>query len=376
MKKILFVLHLPPPIHGASMVGKYIHDSIIISEKFDCRYINLTTAATLEDIGKKSITKLFMVPYLLFTIWREIKTFQPEIVYMTPNAKGGAFYYKDFPIVQMLKCMECKVVIHYHNKGVATRQDRWLDDLLYRRFFKGLKVILLAKALYTDVEKYVKWEDVYICPNGIPVASSLRGQRPSFKIQDSGFKNRVPRLLFLSNLIESKGVFVLLDALKILKDKGYSFVCDFVGGETKEIDTKRFDEEVRKRGLNEIAIYQGRKYGDEKEKAFEDADIFVFPTYYDNECFPLVLLEAMQHGLPCVTTEEGGIKDMVQGSGLTVNGSSPDELAVGTVEALETLINDSDLRRRMADAGRERVKELFTEEVFEKRMFEILSNCM
>lgn len=67
----------------------------------------------------------------------------------------------------------------------------------------------------------------------------------------------------------------MFDACKILKDKGYSFVCEFVGGETAEIDAARFDKEVRSRGLNTIAVYQGRKYGEEKHEAFEHADMFI-----------------------------------------------------------------------------------------------------
>ena len=36
--KVLFILHMPPPVHGASMVGKYIHDSKIINNAFECHY--------------------------------------------------------------------------------------------------------------------------------------------------------------------------------------------------------------------------------------------------------------------------------------------------------------------------------------------------
>lgn len=57
--------------------------------------------------------------------------------------------------------------------------------------------------------------------------------------------------------------------------------------------------------------YLGKKYGDEKSEILASSDIFVFPTCYPNECFPLVLLEAMQHGLPMVTTDKGGITDVV-----------------------------------------------------------------
>lgn len=302
--RILFILHLPPPVHGAAMMGKYIHDSKLINDAFDCHYINLTTAKNLEDIGHLRLGKIVEFAKLLHRIRKAIKRLKPGLVYVTPNAKGGAFY-KDFVVVEMIKSMGCKVIVHYHNKGVATRQDRWLDDKLYRIFFKGIKVILLAEALYSDVHKYVKREDVYICPNGIPDETdgkSVTAER----------HNKIPHLLFLSNLLVSKGVIVLLDALKILKDRGYSFVCDFVGGETAEIDAARFKEEVEKRGLNRMAVYDGKKYGKDKDKYFNNADVFVFPTYYSNETFGLVNLEAMEHKVPVISTKEGGIPDVVK----------------------------------------------------------------
>ena len=165
--KILFIMHMPPPVHGAAMVGQYIHDSEIINEKYDCHYVNLTTAKNLQDIGKVGVRKLFDFFKLLKIIRRAVKNVKPQLVYVTPNACGGAFY-NDFVVVEMLKRLGCKVVVHYHNKGVATRQDRRLDNALYRRFFKGIKVILLSECLYSDVMKYVKREDVFVCPNGIP----------------------------------------------------------------------------------------------------------------------------------------------------------------------------------------------------------------
>lgn len=281
------------------MVGKYIHDSKLINEKFDSHYINLTTAKSLQDIGKGGLKKILK---LLCRIVENLKKLKPQLVYVTPNACGGAFY-KDFIVVQLIKLLGYKVVVHYHNKGVATRQDKWLDDKLYRRFFKDLKVILLAEALYQDVKKYVKREDVFICPNGIPATLGDASVAERY--------NAVHRLLFLSNLLETKGVYVLLDALTILTERGYSFICDFVGGETTEIDIKKFSEEVEKRGLSEFAIYLGKKYGEEKNEEYAKSDIFVFPTFYPNECFPLVLLEAMQQGLPCISTNEGGIASII-----------------------------------------------------------------
>lgn len=365
--KILFIMHMPPPVHGAAMVGQYIHDSELINGEFESHYINLTTAKNLQDIGKVGMRKLFDFFKLLKKIRRVVKDIKPQLVYVTPNACGGAFY-KDFVVVEMLKRLGCKVIVHYHNKGVATRQDRWLDNILYKRFFKGIKVILLSECLYEDVKKYVKKEDVFVCGNGIPDVTE--NSACSDTVASDHIDGKVPHVLFLSNLLISKGVVVLLNALKVLKEKGCRFICDFVGGETVEMDAAMFQNEVAKRGLEDMVVYHGRKYGNDKEAFLNGADIFVFPTFYHNECFPLVLLEAMQHHLPCVSTTEGGIPGIIDDgkTGFLVPKHDAENLA----DKIEFLLTDSALRQRMGEAGREKFEKEFTLEVFEKRMAEIL----
>lgn len=353
--RILFILHLPPPVHGAAMVGKYIHDSRVVNEAFDCRYINLTTARSLQDIGRGGLRKLWKFLVLLVRIvWSVLRT-KPELVYVTPNACGGAFY-KDFVVVQLLKLLRRRVVVHYHNKGVRTRQEEHLDNWMYRRFFRGLKVILLAEALYDDVKKYVRREDVLICPNGIPETLT---EGPKDKREDD-----VPRLLFLSNLLEAKGVFVLLDALQILKNQGRLFHCDFVGGETAEIDAVRFQSEVERRGLNTDVLYHGRKYGAEKHTFFAQADVFVFPTFYPNEAFPLVNLEAMEHSLTIVSTDEGGIRDMVRDgeNGFISEKGNAQSLA----DCIACLLDEPALRKRMGEDGYRKFKAHYSLSAFEQ----------
>lgn len=357
--KILFIMHMPPPVHGAAMMGKYIHDSKLINDKFECHYINLTTAKSLQDIGKGGIKKLWKFICLLTKIVKSLVGIHPQMVYVTPNSHGGPFY-KDFVVVELIKLLGYKVIVHYHNKGVATCQDKWLDDKLYRIFFKNIKVILLADALYQDVEKYVKRENIFICPNGIPTSLDLE---PA-----SERKNLVPQLLFLSNLLVDKGVLVLLDALKILKQKGYSFVCNFVGGETAEIDAVRFAEEAEKRGLNDMAIYLGKKYGVEKNEEYRKSDIFVFPSL--NEAFPLVNLEAMEFKLPIVASDVGGVTAEVQDgvNGFICEPGNTDAF----VESISKLLDDSDLRKRMGEMGYKKFLDEFTIKKFEEGMVETL----
>ena len=120
--------------------------------------------------------------------------------------------------------------------------------------------------------------------------------------------------------------------------------------------------------------YWGRRYGGEKDVFWKDADIFVFPTYYHNECFPLVILEAMEQGLSVISTNEGGIPDIIDNgnSGYTVEKNNSMALA----SAIELLIKDPELCKSMGKAGRKLFEEKFTEEVFEKRMKECLNDAV
>lgn len=371
--KVLFIMHMPPPVHGAAMVGKYIHDSKIVNDTFDCRFENMMLASSLEDIGKGGIKKIFSLKKQLKRFKNAIKEFQPDLVYITPNAACGAFY-KDFVVVQYVKhCLkkyvksrQSQIVVHYHNKGVSTRQHKLLDNCLYKHFFCGLKAIVLADVLYEDICKYVSKENVLVCPNGIPesLANEPRAER----------NNQVPRILFLSNLIVSKGAIVLLDALKNLKEKGISFNCDFVGGETDELDANSFADAVRDRNLEDCVVYAGKKYGEDKVWYFSNADIFAFPTFYHNEAFPLVNLEAMEYKLPVVSTNEGGIPGMLEDgvNGLICERKDANSLA----DALEKLIRDKELRVKLGEAGYRRFKDEFTLDCFEKNFTKCLQKII
>lgn len=358
--KILFILHLPPPVHGAAMMGKYIKESKVINENLDCSYINLTLAKDMQDIGKGGIRKLFDFINLLLHIHSQVKRLKPDLCYVTPNAKGGAFY-KDFVVVMLLKFLGQNVVVHYHNKGVATRQNRFVDNLLYRMFFKKLKVILLAEELYPDICKYVEKRNVYICPNGIPEQT----------LEYSRKEHNVFNILFLSNMMKAKGVWDLVDACRILKDKGQKFKCHFVG-KWSDISEQDFKNRINEVELTDIVYAHGAKYGDEKKQFYNIADCFILPTH--NECFPLVLLEAMEQNIACIATNEGGIKAIIDENktGFVINKNSPIELA----DKIEYLINNPELRIEMGKSGRIKFENEFTIEKFENRMKNILNEIV
>lgn len=357
--KILFVLHYPPPIHGAAAVGLQIKESKVINSTFDCEYINLGTSKTIEEIGKRRLVKIFRYAGILAQLFRSIIFNRPDLCYFSMTAKCTPFY-KDASLALLVKLFGIKVVYHFHNKGVATRQDKYWDDFLYRLTFKNTDVILLSKKLYPDIQKYVDKKRVYYCPNGIEDVKVMQTARRD--------RNTV-ELLFLSNLMESKGVFILLESCKLLKQKEMAFHCTFVGA-TGDVCEHQFQSKLQELGLENYVSYVGKKFGKEKEELFAIADIFVHPTL--NDCFPLVLLEAMQYALPIVSTPEGGIPDIVE-EGITGYLIPKKNIEILT-NKLELLILNSELRTKMGSAGRKKYEKEFTLNVFELQLNKVAQN--
>lgn len=359
--RILFIATFPPPVHGSAVVSQQIKESKLINEAFDGNYVNIATSRGLDEKNNYLVKLGRFITSLSKTFWL-LLTHHYDLCYCAITCHGGCFL-RDAPYVLLCKLFRRKVVIHQHNKGMSRDVGRPVFRWLYPLVYNNVKVILLSWYLYPDIEKVVKRENVMICPNGIkPTADPDFVHTP----------NKVPHILFLSNLLIDKGVLVLLDSLKILKDKGYSFVCDFVGSETREISAQRFTEEVAKRGLNQIAVYHGRKYGNDKAEFFEKADVFTLPSL--NEAFPLVNLEAMDYKLPVVSTNVGGIEDEVLDgeNGFVVKTNDGEALA----EAMCKLLDDSSLRQKMGEEGYKNFVSKFTEERFEKTMIDCLKQCI
>lgn len=178
-------------------------------------------------------------------------------------------------------------------------------------------------------------------------------------------------IFFLSNIMVEKGVWTLLEACALLKQRGCGFECHLVG-KWSDITEDSFNQYVAAKGLNGSVFAHGAKYGADKDIFWKKANVFVLPTY--NECFPLVLLEAMQQGVVCIASDEGGISDIIENNvtGFVVEKRNAKALA----DKIIYLMEHPDVCARMGKAGKEKFEKEFTLSRFENNMVDVLNKCL
>jgi glycosyltransferase involved in cell wall biosynthesis len=230
-------------------------------------------------------------------------------------------------------------------------------------YFKNVDVILSSPLLKFDISKYVSDNHILYCPYGIPDEKPILYKK----------ENQKCNIIFFANMIIEKGVFDLLDSCRILDKKGIDFRCNFVGAwyDVKESDFNRFIEE---HNLTEKIFFLGPQYGEDKNKVLANSDIFAFPTFYSDECFPLGILEALRWNLPVITTYEGAISEIIEDG---VNGFLvPQRNTKLFAYKIELLIQNPALRKQVGEAGRQKYEQKYTLVKFEERIADILQKVI
>ncbi len=111
--KVLFIMQLTPPVHGASVTGESIRKSQAISSKFDCHFIRISTVSEKGGLLMKWIN---LIKLYFNTLFHFIKN-NYDLVYITPCSSGFLPFYKDFGLCVISKLFCKQVIYHYHDKG-------------------------------------------------------------------------------------------------------------------------------------------------------------------------------------------------------------------------------------------------------------------
>ena len=197
---------------------------------------------------------------------------------------------------------------------------------------------------------------VHTIYEGVDVALLTPGRR-------SRYSGETALILSVARLVEPKGIDVLLQACRILKDRGLAFRCEIVGARAPA-ETGYYIELMklwRKLGLEDQVHFLGtRSFAGVREK-YEEADIYVLAAVPASDgrrdVTPNTVIEAMAMGLAVVSTRSGAIPELIEDGVSGVLVPPRDEVALA--DAMECLLGDGELRRRLGSAARHRAEERF-----------------
>jgi len=236
----------------------------------------------------------------------------------------------------------------------GSRSD-WLTGPGHLLFKLATRVFLMLtdSILLLSQEELKEWRAFYPNINAYlvsnPFISKQNALCESNPLAFSKTHHDVPVLLFVGRLMFEKGIFDLLDAMAIVKQTTHCHLLVVGEGPEKERVKKRIGE----LSLESSVTLTGYLSGDDLTNAYLHSDVFVLPTFWA-EGFPTVITEAMNAGLPIVTTRVRGNADhLTEGRNtLFVAPKDPRSLA----QTLLKLMADSDLRTKMSKINKAEVK--------------------
>ena len=350
-------MQLPPPIHGASIVNQRIFESTILKDNFETKFLNITLADDLKGIGKFRMQKLPSYLKVVIAVVVQYIKFKPDLTYITMSPIGFAFL-KDAFVLLLVKALGGQIVIHLHGKGIRKRTQKsrtW--RFVYKFVLRRVHIIHLSSGLFGDIETIRDSETKLLSvPNGI-------------KIPDKKFfcnKNEVLTFIYLSNFIPSKGADILIKACSLIPSNLQSkFQVKLIGGTRDEQYSNYIDNLISVNKFENIEIL-GAVYGDEKYNALSSSSVFILPTRYPNECFPLSILEAMASKLAVISTNEGAIPEIVDNghTGQIIEDLNPLSLA----DSMIKYIQNPELVRTHSSNGKAKFDENFTISNFENNL--------
>lgn len=264
--------------------------------------------------------------------------------------------------------------VHAHFAGMAARTAFWInkffsisfsftahanDIFAPRNFEIGLdKLVDTARAIVTETdyaaqflrERFANRADrVHRIYNGLDLGEFDRAH----------FSSTPPLIVAVGRLIPKKGFRDLIRACSLLAERGKSFQCEIIGEGPLEIELR---SQIERLGLQNRVVLSGTKPQSQVRHHLAAANVFVLPSVIDPDGgmdnLPTVIMEAMATGLPIVSTNLGGIPEMVveNETGFLVQPGDVESMA----DAIQNLISDCSLAERLGQSGYDRAQALFS----------------
>lgn len=356
---VLLIGPISPPVTGCSVVNDLVLEKLNQENGFNVKCINRAYPEFNEAIGEFSFKKVF---FYVSQYFQAAKLFRADIAYI---AIGLTFFgvLKDAPFVFIAKLLGKQVVIHVHGNYLKTQYallsgfKRKIFHFILSRANKG---IVSSELLKDNLTPFLDKDKIFWMPYF--VEKTLKDVIEEDVVNTNGLN-----ILWLSNLMEGKGIFDVFEALKILNTNNVPYKARIVGGIDLENEKKTFDYINSNPNIEYFKPIRGQ----EKVDAYLASNVFILPTYYKMEGQPIALLEAMLTGHIIITTDHAGILDICSSkNGYIVEKKSPKQIA----EKLEVIAKNPEEFKDMMIYNHHYAKNNYKPEDFISRLARILES--
>lgn len=336
--RILILAQTPPPTHGQSvMVGHLVKAALEqCPERFI--HVNLRLSKDEQDVGAMRPSKLIHLALCgLKAVAACVFRGARDIYYVPAPAKKGAII-RDVLLLSLLKPFQNRLILHWHSVGLG----KYLEDnpgTFWNRHLRGLlsghhlSLCLSAEAAKDTL--FLKPRSTVIVPNGIPdpcddFATLLAAREARLAERkanpEAGAVSAPVHLLYLGLCTRTKGIFEALSTAAALVERlnrnslQRSVILTIAGPFRTDDEFREFDSALTET-LSKLqsepstadrlkVVLPGFADTAAKRTMLEQADLFLFPTRYENEGLPLTILEAMAFGLPVLSTKWRAIPEI------------------------------------------------------------------
>ena len=263
--------------------------------------------------------------------------------------------------------------LHVHFAGMAARTAFWI-----KRFFE-IEYSLTAHAndIFVPNDFEIGLSQIFSKASAIVAVSDFAANQLRNRFSDAASRvHRIyngidcdkfqpaepstpPMILSIGRLINKKGFDVLIDACASLRNSGREFRCEIIGDGPLSAELQA---RIDRHGLGKRVLLAGPRPQAEIAVRLSKGTLLVLPCRVDADGamdnLPTVVMEAMASALPVVSTDVGGVAEMVRDgeTGLLVSQNDPN----ATAEALSRLLANRELAQSLGRKGRERARELFS----------------
>ncbi|WP_339876385.1 glycosyltransferase family 4 protein [uncultured Algoriphagus sp.] len=359
---IIIIGPFPDPIDGCSFAN-FILASNFKKNDIPFKIINTNVKKVSSTQGNKF--SLFKMLLFLKSYKGILKILFASKIYITP---GQTFYgiIKYSPFIILAYFLKVPYVIHLHGNylGKEYISLKGIKKKLFTFLVSNASAgIVLSNSLRGNFNNLIPDSRVYVVYNF--VEKDILSTFSSINSKPKDFL----RILFLSNLIEEKGIIDFLNACVILKLKQIPFKATVAGA---------FDNAVRVKvnslfsQLDQSLDYLGVINGNDKLNAFINSNVFILPTYYKMEGQPISLLEGLAAKNIIITTNHAGIPDIISSkNGFLVNPKSPQQIADILTDISYNL---SDYLDKYSKFNFEYAESNFSEEIFTSKVLNVIEN--